>query len=349
MEASIRTLALSLLALLSLAAPASAAGAPSAWKKEWPRTDFSQVTVDPREIESNVARDSIRSIDEPRFAPARDIQLEEGGTLPRPARYARRISAGDIALSLRDPVISFVEAGEARAYPLRIMMFHEIVNDTVRGRPVAITFCPLCNAAVVFDRRIDGQATEFGTTGKLRHSDLVMYDRATHSWWQQFTGAGIVGVHAGRRLERLPARLESFESFARRHPDGLVLMPDAQSTAPYGRNPYLRYDRASRPFLFRGNLPERIKPLARVVVVGDTAYSLSLVQEKGVIEEDGRRLTWSAGQASALDSAVISEGREVGNVVVETRNTDGSWSEAPVDVVFAFAFHAFNPDGKWRY
>ncbi|HBS34415.1 MAG TPA: hypothetical protein DEA50_04960 [Parvularcula sp.] len=340
--------ALLLMLAVSLAAPAAADEAPGAWAKEWRRTDFSRMTVDAREIESNVARDSIRSIDRPRFVAVQDVEIEGGDSIRGPGRYSRRVRSGDIALSRRDPVISFVEKDVARAYPLRIMMFHEIVNDTVAGRPVAVTFCPLCNAAVVFDRRIDGQPVEFGTTGKLRHSDLVMYDRTTHSWWQQFTGAGIVGVHAGRRLQRLAARLESFENFAQRFPEGEVLMPDEFSTAPYGRNPYLRYDSASRPFLYRGGLPDGIKPLERVVVVEGAAYALSLVQKNGVIEENGYRVRWSLGQASALDTASIAEGREVGNVIVEKRSKSGDWAEAPADVVFAFAFHAFHPEAEWR-
>ncbi len=341
-------LLIGLLASLLLLGPAGADETPAAWKKEWPRTDFTKVEIDLREIDSNIFRDSIPSIDDPRFVPLSDIQIEDGGALASSGKYSRRMRSGDIPLSQREPVISFVENGDARAYPLRIMMFHEIVNDDVGGRPVAVTFCPLCNAAVVFDRRIDDRTLEFGTTGKLRHSDLIMYDRSTHSWWQQYTGAGIVGEYAGRRLERLAARLESLESFAQRFPEGRVLMPDELATAPYGRNPYLNYDSARRPFLYRGGLPEGIKPLARVVVVEKTAYSLALLQQKRQIVEGEYRLTWRPGQASALDTAAIADGRDVGNVIVEKRSPDGTWTDTLHDIVFAFAFHAFTPDGVWR-
>lgn len=335
--------------LAVVAAPAlSAADAPAGWKREWPNTDFTRIGVDVSEIDGNLPRDVIPSIDDPRFIKVSDVQLESGPTSSDSRAYARRMRAGDISLSLRDPVISLVIDGEARAYPLRIMMYHEIVNDDIGGRPVVVTFCPLCNAAVAFDRRIDGKTLDFGVTGKLRHSDLIMYDRQTYTWWQQFTGLGIIGAGQGRRLERLPARLESYRTFAARHPNGMVLMPDETSTAPYGRNPYFRYDTASRPFLYRGGLPEGIKPLARVVAVDGTAYSLELLRSRGVIEENGYRISWRPGQASALDAHRVAEGRDVGDVVVQKLAPSGEYVDAPYDVTFAFAFHAFNPDGIWR-
>ncbi len=85
-------------------------------------------------------------------------------------------------------MIELTVGGETRAYPLQILIWHEIVNDELGGLPVAVTFCPLCNTAIAFDRRVEGRTLDFGTTGKLRHSDLVMYDRQTESWWQQFGG-----------------------------------------------------------------------------------------------------------------------------------------------------------------
>jgi hypothetical protein len=136
---------------------------------------------------------------------------------------------------------------------------------------VAVTFCPLCNAAVVFDRRVDGRTLDFGTTGKLRHSDLVMYDRQTESWWQQFTGQAIIGDMLGRELRFLPARLESFAKFKARAPDGDVLVPNDPNPRNYGRNPYGGYDSAPEPFLYRGEYPGVVAPLARVVAVGGRA------------------------------------------------------------------------------
>ncbi len=137
------------------------------WSNEWPVTDFENRSIELDEILSGgPPKDGIPSIDDPVFVPAATMD-----DLP------------DL-----EPVISVVVDGEARAYPLRILMWHEIVNDTVNGMPLTITFCPLCNTGIVFEREIDGVVYDFGTTGKLRNSDLVMYDRQTESWWQQFLG-----------------------------------------------------------------------------------------------------------------------------------------------------------------
>ena len=197
----------------------AAQASPDRWRYAWPKTDFSKTSIDFDEIMSGgPPKDGIPSIDAPRFVPVAE--------------------SSDLAAT--EPVIGLVVAGDARAYPLRILIRHEIVNDTVGGIPVAVTYCPLCNSAVVFDRRVAGEATEFGTTGKLRNSDLVMYDRATESWWQQFLGEAIVGARTGTRLKVLPARLESWERFAQRFPDGRVLVPKASLWNAYGTNPYVR-------------------------------------------------------------------------------------------------------------
>ena len=186
---------------------------PSSWRFEWPRTDFDKTSVDFDEILSGgPPKDGIPSIDDPNFVPVSEVT----------------------DLGPQEPVIALVINGDARAYPLRILTWHEICNDVVGGVPVAVTYCPLCNSAIVFDRRVDGVATEFGVTGKLRNSDMVMYDRNTESWWQQFLGVGIVGEQTGKELAMLPSRLESWERFAARHPDGQVLVPNNPGMRPYG-------------------------------------------------------------------------------------------------------------------
>ena len=99
-----------------------------------------------------------------------------------------------------------------KAYPLSILIWHEIVNDEIGGEPVTVTYCPLCNTTIAFDRNFDGQVLEFGTTGRLRHSDLVMYDRQSETWWQQATGEGLVGQYAGDRLTLIPATVMNWRS-----------------------------------------------------------------------------------------------------------------------------------------
>ena len=207
-----------------------------------------------------------------------------------------------------------------------------------------MTFCPLCNSGMVFDRRPGGRTLSFGVTGKLRHSDMVMFDRETESWWQQATGRGIVGEMTGAELSALPARMEPWEAFRARNPDGLV-MDEPDWPRRYGDNPYAGYDAASWPMLYRGDAPPHgIDPLARVVRVGGRAWPLERLAREGAVEEAGLRIEWEAGQASALDAATVGGGRDVGFV----RVLDAATGElVPHDVPFAFAFHALWPDGEW--
>lgn len=301
--------------------------APAEWKGEgWRRTDFSRNSIEWSEITSGgLPRDGIPPIDDPRFIPVAD--------------------AAEIASN--EPVISLSINGEARAYPIRILIWHEIVNDIVGGVPVAVTYCPLCNASIVFDRRIEGRLLSFGTTGKLRRSDLVMYDRQTESWWQQFGGDAIVGEMTGTRLTAIPSRLESIAIFRERFPDGRVLTPEDPARRAYGRNPYEGYDTSTVPFLYRGEYPQGINPLVRVVAVrrGDAAgaVTLELLRRERSITIGPYILSWTPGQASALDNEIIARGQDVGNVVAQEMR-DGRLEDVAYDITFAFAFHAFHPE-----
>jgi hypothetical protein len=293
------------------------------WRAEWPKTDFSRHSINLSEIRSGgPPKDGIPSIDTPQFSAAADSK----------------------AIADTEPVIGLKIKGDVRAYPLSVLMWHEIVNDTVGGVPVSVTFCPLCNAAMVFDRRLDGRVLDFGTTGKLRKSDLVMYDRQTESWWQQFLGEAIVGELTGKRLKLVPARIESFANFKARAPMGKVLVPNEPARRDYGRNPYAGYDTLERPFLYDGDMPKGIAPLARVVTIGKEAWALDLLRKKRRIEAGDHVLTWTPGQNSALDSPQISAGRDVGNVVVQ-KKTKAGLIDAVYGIDFAFAFHAFHPNG----
>jgi len=272
-------------------------------------TDFTRRTVAWEEIISGgPPKDGIPAIDEPAFESV--------------------AAAG--WLSERDPVILFSEGEDIRVYPLAILIWHEIVNDTVGSRPVAVTFCPLCNASIVFDRSFDGRVLDFGTTGRLRNSDLIMYDRQTETWWQQFTGEGIVGRYAGAQLAFLPSQVLSFADVAAAFPAAQVL---ARPTFPrsYGANPYTGYDSSSQPFLFRGEIDPRLPATERVAGVAlpgaIKAYPFSVVAAAGAINDEvnGTPLVilHKPGVASALDASAISEGREVGSVAVYDRRIAG--------------------------
>ena len=316
------TLGLALLLLLPL--PALSAEVPEWWPRAWPNTDFSRISVDPAEIISGgPPRDGIPAITGPKMIPV----------------------AEEDRLDPREPVMALELPGETpRAWPVRYLMWHEIVNDEVGGIPVAVTFCPLCNSGLIFDRRVDGRVLEFGVSGLLRFSDMVMYDRQTESWWQQFEGRAIVGTLTGRKLTALPSLLEGWKSFRTRNPQGLVMAQPEGYQRDYGTNPYAGYDSA-RPFLYTGeNPPFGIDPVARVVRIGERAWPLARLVEAGEIVEAGYRLRWEEGQASALDTREIGKGREVGNMrVVDADTGDPVFHE----VIFAFVFQAFVPDGTW--
>ena len=297
---------------------------PNFWRSEWPQTDFSKTSVASWDeiMSGGPPKDGIQALQNPKFIKA---------------GKERRIKDNEPVITLE------INGATPRAYPIRYLMWHEIVNDKVGGVPVAVTYCPLCNTGIVFDRRTSRGTLTFGVSGKLRKSNLVMYDRETQSWWQQAVGRAIVGDLTGTKLKSLPGWTESWGQFKARNPQGLV-MDEPNYSRRYGFNPYRGYDRQNQPFLYRGELPPNgIPALARVVRVGDRAWLMTRIRDEGGINEAGLSLSWESGQASALDSGVISEGRDVGTVRVR----DGQGRDVVHDIMFAFAFHAFWPDGKW--
>ncbi len=278
---------------------------------EW-KTDFGKHSVPWSEIMSGgPPKDGIRSIDAPEFV---------------------GVGAADGWLKSREPVILFVYGNDARAYPLQILIWHEIVNDTVGGLPVAITFCPLCNTALAFDRRVQERTLSFGTTGKLRFSDLVMYDRQTESWWQQATGQAIVGTLTGTQLTPLTAQTISWGAFKEAFPKGKVLSRHTGYSRAYGQNPYVGYDDVnSSPFLYRGPNDPRLRPVERVVTVSregeDVAYPFSVLEKTRVVNDTvgGEKIVvfFEKGVTSALDKRSIPESRDIGTAGVFQRIAGG--------------------------
>jgi len=276
-------------------------------------TDFSKHSVPYSEILSGgPPKDGIPAVDEPRF-----VSVDEADTWLKP----------------QEPVVLFQVGAEARAYPLQILTWHEIVNDTVGDVPVTITFCPLCNTAIAFERTLAGQVLDFGTTGRLRFSNLIMYDRQSESWWQQATGDAIAGELTGRQLKFLPASIISWTDFKTAHPEGQVLSRETGFSRDYGRNPYAGYDDVKQsPFLYRGpETPGALPPMARVVTVdlnGEAvAYPYDVLQETPAINDTiGGKVVavfWESGTASALDASALASGRDVGAANVFSRELDG--------------------------
>lgn len=235
-------------------------------------------------------------------------------------------------LADQEPVIAVEFNGVAKAYPLQIMTWHEIVNDEFDDESVTVTFCPLCNTALVFDREVKGTVYDFGTSGRLYKSALVMYDRQTRSWWSQIMGQAIVGELTGTRLEFLSSAIVSWSDFKATHTDGLVLSRDTGYRRSYGANPYARYDApGSRPFLFKGEIDERLPAMERVVGVefnGEArAYPFSgLAEQRVVVDKVGGQdivVFYYPGTVSALDNRQIAESRDVGAAAVFDPTLDG--------------------------
>lgn len=278
--------------------------------QEW-KTNTQKSLIDLDELKrGGPPKDGIPSIDDPKF-----MSPDEASSW----------------ISDQEPVISFQYEGEARAYPLQIMIWHEIVNDEIAGDPLLITFCPLCYSALVFERTVDAEALEFGVSGFLRHSDLVMFDRKTETLWQQFTGEAIVGDYVGTTLTQLPSQIISFKQFKNSYPNGMVLSRETGHNRNYGANPYTGYDDVNNTPLFgAGNDNGRLPPMEKVIGVKlneqQKAYPYSITQEKRVINDTigdtPLLITHTDGATSAMDAARIAESKESGSTSVFKRILD---------------------------
>ncbi len=279
---------------------------------QWPNTDFRTLSIDLAEITSGgPGKDGIPAVDTPKF-----------------------VSPADAAswLSPDEPVILLRVSGKTRVYPLQIMTYHEIVNDVVGDVPVSVTFCPLCNASIAFDRRVNDRELDFGTTGLLRKSDLVMYDRQTESWWQQFSGTAIVGELTGTTLKTLPVDIVAFRLVGKRFPEAQVLSRRTGYRRPYGRNPYQGYDRiGQRPFLFFDPVDPRLPAMERVINVSadgvDKIYPFNIFEHQPVVNDvvgSTPVVVVSVGSVrSALDAALISGSRLIPSVAAYNRSIGG--------------------------
>ena len=268
----------------------------------WP-TDWTRQTVGLDEFLVGLPRldprDGIPPIDTPRFEPIGDATW----------------------LGEREPGALVRLNGEVRFYPLSILTRHEIVNDRFGDIPVAVTFCPLCNTALTFDRRVDGQVLRFGVSGLLRNSDLVMWDDATTSLWQQITGEGVVGTFAGTQLETISTSIAAYGDVVEDFPEALSLSQQTGFGINYGANGYVGYSSSETPFLFDGEPDPRFPALSRVVGVSvdgvDKAYPFEVLGEALVVNDElGETpvaVLWGGDTADALDGGVIADSQAIGS------------------------------------
>ena len=315
-------------------APAASAGEPFA---------VEQIASSPRNVtHSGISAWQNQVIPEDLPAPLIGLeQIRSGGPPPDgipPVDAPRFLNAPDVDfLADNEPVLALEIDGDARAYPVQILTWHEIVNDTVAGIPVSVTYCPLCNSALAYDRRVtvDGndEVLDFGTSGLLLYSSLVMYDRQTETLWSHFTGQAFLGELTGVELDDWALSTVAWSTWRDANPDGLVLSTDTGFERSYGRNPYPGYDDVDgTPFLFQGEVDGRYTALTRIVGIerdGD-AVAVALVEL-----QDARVLTgevggtpfvswWTEGTASALDTPNVADGYDVGATGVFLTRADST-------------------------
>lgn len=268
---------------------------------DWQKTDFARSSVQFEDVvEGGPGKDGIQSIDEPKFDSIADAKNWLDG---------------------REPVVAFTHDGESRAYPLQILMYHELVNDNVAEQPISVTYCPLCNAAMVFERQYKGHVLEFGISGKVYNSNMVMYDRQTESWWLQFTGEGVVGKYMGATLNLLPSQLVSFAQFQQAYPNGTVLSRNTGFNKKYGVNPYANYDSRYLPiaWFYRKPFDDRLPAMKRVLGVAlkqeAIAFPLFDLKKTPLLQTDISNqavlIISKSGMASAVDKKLIKNSKDV--------------------------------------
>ena len=280
-------------------------------RSQW-TTDFSESSVPVDDIISGgMGKDEIVPIDTP---------------------YFHTVEEASVWLDARSPVIALTIDEITRAYPLEILLRHEVVNDRINDTYFAVTFCPLCNSAIVYNRQIDGQVLRLGVTGNLYNSGFLMWDNQTESWWQQFTGQAIVGEMTGEKLPMIPAQVVGFRTFAERFPNAQVLAGDeSRPRINYGNNPYIGYDSSSAPLLNDGSIDNRLPPTERVLAAEVSgmpiAYAFDYLQREQVINDAVGNtpivVFWQPGATSALDAPRVAESRDVGQAALYGRTVNG--------------------------
>lgn len=265
-------------------------------------------------IQGCPVKDCIPSIDNPQF---------------------ETVGEADTWLNDSDVVFVLDYKGTAKAYPQRILNWHEIVNDEVSGDPLAVTFCPLCGSALAFDRRMDGQILEFGVSGKLKDNDLIMYDRQTETFWQQITGEAIVGELIGKELTQIPLSGMRWREFKEDFPQSMVLSRETGFSRNYDVSPYGSYEEdASTLFPVEGGVDRTIHPKTVVygVEIGDEAmaYPEESLQKQGRIQDE-------------IGGVSIEITYRNGKVTVVNKDED---EEIAATRLFWFAWKAFHPGTK---
>lgn len=277
--------------------------------------DFANHSIPLNEIMSGgPSKDGIPAIDRPRFVPASKASrtfLEDG-----------------------DRIIALAVDGKKKAYPIKILNWHEIVNDSIGGCRVVVTFCPLCGTGMVFDANAAGKQLNFGVSGLLYQSDVLLYDRQTESLWSQIKQEAVTGKLIGTRLQLLPSTQTTWGAWKKKHPDTLVLSTQTGYDRNYKRDPYEDYY-TSRDVMFSvGKLNPRYHPKEQVLGVEfdglAKAYPFSeLARAKSPFKDKiGKQTVFVAYDSKSRTAAI----------------KDASGEKLPSVVGFWFAWYAFHND-----
>ncbi|MBR9690258.1 DUF3179 domain-containing protein [Candidatus Woesearchaeota archaeon] len=269
--------------------------------------------VDPEKIiGGGPPKDGIPSIDEPKFVTVKEA---------------------DKSIEDNELVLAIIYKNVTRVYPLQIMVWHEIVNDFIAGDPILITYCPLCGSGIAYERVINGETVEFGTSGKLYNSNLVMYDRKTNSYWSQIDGKAIVGELTGMELKEISIDTVVWRDWKAAHPDSEVLSKKTGFVRPYGKDPYGNYYEDSFVLFPVEKEDDRVHPKTVVfgIEVDDVfkAYKEDDLIEAGQIEDE----------VNGVKIKVIRD--EAGIVQITNKDTG---AEIVKERGFWFAWYAFHPD-----
>lgn len=312
--------------LLSALMPGlAAAAAADRLAETWPGIDLAAAGLEPESLYVYGPRNVVPSYDDPALLPA-GIASHVAGL---------------------EPVIAVEIDGEMRGYPMRIVAAHGIVNDTLAGVPIAVSYCRACSSAMVFDRRVAGQASKFGTAGVLYEQNMVMFDAASGTWWQQINGLGLAGPQSARSLDIVPSTILSaaiFKSRVEQNPGALMAADSELSQQPL----------ASRDAF---DLPEPttrhagLSPVERVVVVGRQAWPLALLRRQGRVETDELLIVWEPGREAAPDLYGRDEGEDVGNITFYHRDERADYdgkrvAEDGYRVNLLHAFERFTEGGR---
>ena len=276
-------------------------------------SDGTKYIVDPNKIRSGgPPKDGIPSIDNPKYV---------------------SVAEADQWIEDNELVLAIIYKGVKRVYPLQIMVWHEIVNDKIGGDPILITYCPLCGSGIAYERKINGEEVEFGTSGKLFNSNLVMYDRKTDTYWQQIDGKAIVGELTGMELKEISVDTVVWREWKKVHPDSEVLSQDTGFARNYGRDPYGSYYEDSFLFFPVEEQDDRVHP--KTVIFGIElnnqfkAYKEDDLKETGVNEDQfaGANIKVERDEAGIVKITNLDNGEEI----VKERD-------------FWFAWYAFHPE-----